>query len=392
MSSASWIYNARRNSFDLPKKLQALIAKFNAKITDDSNDLPGEELQSVTEGLVGKTYLKFCDADLDYLYGDLNTTSLANPSSPTFEPDYNQLKLWIEFDNTGGTVPDYSGFDHFCSVYGIGRMRMGYEYSRGTCSLENVFDGRSTYAEILDSPDLAFVNTDFTLQFRFLPMSLSHTGNARQVVLCKKDGFGNWYSFDIDFDGSCSFNLFLNGYTYSISTPASTITPILYGDIDENSVRYDVVVTWDNTNLTLTLYINNVAYTDVATAIPSTSKKPDYLGTNLQIGRYTAPVAHMNDTAFVILNSDYVAPITYTGNGVFLGLECLDTTYVMTSGIKYPPRFNSKLYYGTFQQLKFFNRVLTPDEVNNHYINRVSITDIDRDSVAIPEGVVILAP
>lgn len=365
MSSSSWIYNARRFNFSLPQKLQALISQFNAKVTDDVTQEGGEELQTRSEGGIGRSYLKFCDTELVRLDNSLTSDILATiQSAPTLEPDNDKCKVWVECDNTGGTLLDYSGFSHPAHIYGVSRMWWGIRYGYGPLSLETIFDGRTNYGAIHDHPDLSFDNTDFTIMFRFLPFDLTISSVHKQVVISKKDPTAPdiWFAFEIGVDGSATFNLSLSSIDkYSISIPAGTITETAYADVTPDTPRFDVVITFEFITRTLIVYINNLAFTTVSNTIPTDANIPDYEGYDLQIGRYTALVGK---------------PVTLPA------YEDVD-----------PIRLFSKLYFGTFQQLKFWRgKALTADEVAHHYTNKVTISDIPFGEVAIPNGSMVLVP
>lgn len=365
MSSASWIYNTRRLNFPLPQKIQALIAQFNAKVTDDVTDSGGEELTIKSEGGIGRSYLKFCDSELARLDNSLTNTLLGTiQSAPTLEPDNDKCRLWCEFDNVGGTILDYSGFSHPAHIHGVSRMWWGTRYGYGPLSIETIFDGRTNYAEIDDHNDLSFDNVDFTLMFRFLPFDLDVSSVHKQVIIAKKDPSGPeiWYAFELGVDGSATFNLSLSSVDkYSITIPAGTITDTAYADVTPDTPRFDIVITFEFITRTLKVYINNLAFTTVSNTIPSDSIIPDYEGHDLQIGRYTALVGR---------------PITLPE------IEDVD-----------PIRLFSKLYFGTFQQLKFWKgKALTASEVTYHYTNKVTISNIPFGEVAIPNGVMILTP
>jgi hypothetical protein len=365
MSSASWIYNTRRLNFPLPQKIQALIAQFNQKVTDDVTESGGEELTIRSEGGIGRSYIKFCDADLSRLDNSLTNTLLGTiQSAPTFEPDNNQCKVWCEFDNTGGTIQDYSGFSHTAHVHGVSRMWWGTRYGYGPLSLETIFDGRTNYAELDDHNDLSFDNVDFTLMFRILPFDLTMSSVHKQVVIAKKDPTAPniWFAFELGEDGSATFNLSLSSTDkYSISLPAGTITDVAYADVTPTTQRYDIVITFAFLTRTLKLYCNGVStsLSMITGSLPSGSIIPDYEGYDLQIGRYTALVGK---------------PVTLPQ------IEDVD-----------PIRLFSKLYFGTFQQLKYWKgKALTASEVTYHYTNKVTISNIPFGEVAIPNGAMIL--
>lgn len=366
MSSSSWIYNARRYNFPLPQKYQTLIAQFNAKVTDDVNDEGGEELQTRAEGCIGRSYIKFCDAELTRLDNSLTADILATiQSCPIFEPDNDKCKLLVEFDNTGGTILDYSGYGHNAHVHGVPRMWWGTRYGYGPLSLETIFDGRTNYGEIDDHSDLSFDNVDFTLMFRFLPFDLEMSSVHKQVVICKKDPTDKitnniWFAFELGPDGSATFNMSLSSVDkYSITIPADTIEATAYADVTPDTPRYDIVVTFTFITRELIVYINNLAFTTVSNTIPSDAIIPNYEGYDLQVGRHTALVD---------------PPVTLPQ------IEDVD-----------PIRLFSKLYFGTFQQLKFWKgKALTAQEVTNHYTNKLTISDIPFGEVAIPNGSMIL--
>lgn len=365
MSSASWIYNTRRLNFPLPQKIQALIAQFNAKVTDDVTDSGGEELTIKSEGGIGRSYLKFCDTELVRLDNSLTNTLLGTiQSAPTFEPDNNYCKLWCEFDNVGGSIMDYSGFSHPAHIHGVSRMWWGLRYGYGPLSIESIFDGRTNYAEIDDHSDLSIDNVDFSLMFRILPFDLTMSSVHNQVVVSKKDPNSPdlWYAFELAPDGSAIFNLSLSSTDkYSVSCPAGTFTAVAYADVTPTTQRYDVVITFEFITRTLKLYVNNTAYTSMSTTLPTGAIVPDYEGYDLLVGRYTAPVGR---------------PVT---------LPQIDDVD--------PIRLFSKLYFGTFQQLKFWKgKALTASEVGYHYTNKVTIANIPFGEVAIPNGTMILIP
>lgn len=363
-SSSSWIYNARRFNYPLPQKLQSFIAQFNAKVADDITDEGGEELQTRSEGGIGRSYIKFCDTELVRLDNSLTSTLIPTiQSAPTLEPDNNYCKLLVDFDNSGGTIPDYSNFNHPAHMHGVSRLWWGIRYGYGPLSLETIFDGRTNYAEIDDHSDLNFDNNDFSLMFRFLPFDLTMSAVHKMVIVAKKDSSdtsGNiWYAFELGTDGSATFNLSLSTVDkYSITIPAGTITATPYDEVTPDTPRFDVVITFEFITRTLKVYINNLAFTTVSNTISDDSIIPDYEGYDLLIGRYTAPVGK---------------PITLP--------QIPDVD---------PIRLFSKLYFGTFQQLKFWKgKVLTSSEVTNHYTNKVTISNIPFGEVAIPNGALI---
>lgn len=358
MSSPNWLYNTRRFGFNVNARLNALIAKFNEKITDDISDEGGEELQTRSEGGVGRSYLKVCDDKLVRLDNTITADIVAaTQSCPTYEPDGHDCRLLINFDNTGGLIPDYSGFNHHARGYGVSRMQFGIRYGYGTLSLEVVFDGRTNFAVVSDHFDLDFASTDFSIQFRFSPFDLTMARFHKQVIISKKDKHGNWYVFQLTEDGKAMFMMERFDRYYCISTPANTITATSYADTTPDSQRYDAAVTFDFISGTLLLYINNTKYTTVTTTIPDDASIPDYDGTDLMIGRYTA----LQGKPVTLPPIDDVDPI----------------------------RLFSKLYFGTLQQLKYWKRVLTDAEISQHYDNKVTISNVTFGNVAIPGGLFV---
>jgi hypothetical protein len=272
--------------------------------------------------------------------------------------------LLIEFDNAGGVVPDYSGYEHYASVYGVPRMRWGIRYGYGPLSLETIFDGRTNYASVRDSRDLDFDNVDFTLMFRFSPFDLSLSSINNQVLVCKKDdGFatnGQWYACELYADGSLTFNIVLSSTDrYSISAPAGTIEETPFLNTSPTSQRFDVVITFAFLTRVLTMYVNGVAFTSMTNYNRPGAIVPSYTGSDLQIGRFSEPAGK---------------PVTLPE------IHNLD-----------PLRLFSKLYFGTFQQLKYWKgKALTATEVSNHYTNKVTISACPAGEIAIPNGGMIL--
>lgn len=344
----SWLYNSRRYSNDFQTKFQNLLNRFNAKITDDSAD-EGEDLQTSTEGNIGKAYLKFCDFDLS---SSKSVPGDSEPSMYSFEPDYDTCKLFVEFDSLGSAVTDYSGFEHHAKTFGVGRVHNGIDYGFAQLSVENILDGRSCYAEIADHDDLKIstISTGFSMFFRFLPFSLTESGGFRQVVCCKVDTEDtDWWSFELFEDGKARFNLTKASNVYSIVTPASVIEATPYSQLTTTTPRYDVAVSFDDSSDTLKLFINNTKYDTVGSTLDSGTQQPDtsFVDNNLMIGRWT----------------DIVSPID--------------------EAEKYAARSDSKLYHGVFQQLKFFkDKVVTEAEVSNHYTNKCTISNIPWGQVA----------
>lgn len=344
----SWLFNARRYKLDFQTRFKNLENRFNAKITDDSAE-EGEDLQTSTEGNIGKSYLKFCDFDLSSVH---TVTSDAPPSMLAFEPDYDTCKLYVEMDSLGEAVSDYSSFGHTAKTIGVGRVHNGINYGFAQ-STESIFDGRSCYAEIEDHDDLKIstISTGFSLFFRFLPFSLDQSGGYNQQVVSKIDTADtDWWSFEIFEDGKAAFNMEKSNTIYSIVTPAAIISPVLYTNLTTLTPRYDVGVTFDEGTDTLKLFVNNTLYDTVNSSLQAGSQIPSYAASNtkINIGRWT----------------DIVTPAV---------------------GEKYAARSASKLYHGVFQQLKFFkDKVATDAEVGYHYTNKVTIADIPFGQVASP--------
>ncbi|MDN5844790.1 MAG: hypothetical protein L0H53_00775 [Candidatus Nitrosocosmicus sp.] len=352
----SWLFNARKYNLDFQTKFTNLLNTFNSKVADDSAD-QGEDLQVSTEGDSSRSYIKFCDEDLASLKLISGVTPITASQLP-FEPDFDTCKMFVEFHTLGAEVTDISGFGHTAKTVGINRLRKGIDYGSSR-SIENVFDGRSCYAEVDNHSDIRIssITTGYTLFFRFLPFALDESGGFRQVVVCKKDiDDTDWWSFEIYEDGKASFNQKKANVIKSITTPVSTIAAVPYDQITDSTARYDVAVTYDHNTTTLKLFIDNVKYDTVSSSLPTGTQSPSAtLNNNLNVGRYT----------------DLVAPL---------------------AGEKYPARVDSKLYYGTFQQLKFFqDKVATDLEVGYHYTNKLTITDIPFGEVAAA-GTMILDP
>lgn len=354
----SWVYTARRYNFDLPRKIQGLISKFNEKITDDVNDDEGQELQTRSEGGIAQSFVKFCDSNLTHVDNSLTADIAASIAScPTYEPDGNYCKLIIDLDNPGFNA-DFSGFNHHCQTYGVGRMQYGIRYGYGDLSLETIFDGRTNYGLVPHHQDISINWTDFSLQFRFAPFDLATSAIHKQAVVSKREDTDTWYSFEVSPDGSAALNLAIsNNLQMRIETPPDTIVATSYDTMTKDSPRYDVTITYDYLNQIPLLYINNYLFDTVLTTIPVDAAIPSQSSLDMQIGRYSE------------------LP------GVPVTLPDLGETD--------PIRVFSRLFFGVIQQVKFWKRVLTPDEVANHYRNKVTISDVDFGNVAIPGSVFI---
>lgn len=347
----SWVYNARRYNFDLPRKIQNLISKFNEKITDDVNEEEGEEIQIRSEGGIANSLIKFCDTNITNIDNTLTGTQVNSMASrSTFEPDHNYCKLLLELDNPG-FAPDRSGFDHHARMYGVPRMQHGIYYGYGNQSLELIFDGRTNYAQVTDNDDISIGWTDFSLQFRFAPFDLSTSAIHKQAVISKRENANTWYSFGLASDGSCAFNLSASDNTkLRIEAPAGTIVATPYEDMTATSPRYDVAVTYSYLDKVLKLYINNTLYS-TTTSIPDDAVIPTQATTDMLIGRYADLPG---------------APVT---------LPEIDETD--------PIRLFSRLFYGVIQQVKFWKgKVLTASEVSYHYTNKQTISNITYGNVA----------
>lgn len=348
----SWVYNSRRYNFDLPRKIQSLISKFNEKITDDVNNEEGEELQIRSEGGIANSLIKFCDTGITNLDNTLTATQVSTiTSTPTYEPDGVYCKLLLDLDNPG-FIPDRSGFEHHARMYGVPRMQHGMRYGYGYQSLETIFDGRTNYAQVTDHEDISIGWADFSLQFRFCPFDLATAAIHKQAVISKRESSDIWYSFGLYENGSCAFNLSASDNTkLRIETPPGTITATSYEDMQEDSLRYDVCVTYSYIDKVLKLYINNYLF-DTMIAIPDDAVIPTQATTDMLIGRYADLPG---------------APVT---------LPATEETD--------PIRLFSRLFFGVIQQVKFWKgKVLTAQEVSNHYSNKVTISDIAYGNAAM---------
>lgn len=345
MSSSNWLSSARRYGNNFTGKIKNLENSFNNKVTSDSAD-EGEDLQTRTEGGIGRSMAKFCDADLNYAK-TLDPTKL---SYLAFEPDYNTCKLLVEFDSTGGEITDYSGFNHHARSYGISRLTKGIDYGDGG-SIEVEFDGRSAYCEIPHDSDLNFsnVSTGFSILARIKPNSLAATGGAGPIVFCKRESapdVNDWYSFEISGQGRAIFNLVKGGTIRSIVTPTGVLN---------TTNHFDIAVTYQQSNGAMKLFVNNTKYDTVNNTLQFGTQTPSSDTFNLKVGRYDPKVSP-------------------------------------PPGEKYPQRADSKLYFGCIQQLKYFrNKVLSDAEVGYHFTNKLTVVNIPFGQVA-RAGLLVLDP
>lgn len=360
-SSADWLFNIKRfypNTF--LRLIQSLTSEFNSKVTDDSSNLQGEELQEETIGGLGETRLKFCDDDFAHI-DEITPAMLSNYSMWAAEPDFNTCKCMVEFNSIGGNIPDRSGFNHTAKLYGINRIHQGILYAPGNRSFEVVFDGRSNYAVIADHSDFTINNTPFSFFIRILPFALDNTANARQTVLSKKDSSdatGNkWFKVEIGSDGSVYFILSKDANnSISITTPPNVISAVAYDNITINTPRYDIAVIYNSSINSPLLYVNGNVFSSSSATMPVNTQAPTVSGYDVNFGRY----------------AEVVTP---------------------PAGEKYAFRQDAKLYYGLIQGFKWFkNRLLTNTEITNHYTNKVTTASIPWGQVAMPDCLFVPGP
>lgn len=328
----SFIYEARRWSGNFNDKVRNLSNKFAQYVTNQLSH-EGEDITILTEGRLAEDILKYCDSDMTY--GKLLT--LPTTVYPPEEPDGDKLRLYVHGDSFGKTIPDVSMFMHHLTTRGIMRIQKGIDIGNGG-SYELVFDGRSCAAWVADHADFRIENltVGFSILFRIQPFKVASSGGRNQTVLCKKDPSGlAAFGCEVMNGGYMIFWVLFNGTTHKLHAATNLL---------QANGRYEVACTFDVATQTAKLYVDNVNYTavnpNIANNVPN--------GTEFRLGYHSA----------------FVSP---------------------PPGEEYPQIADSKLYCGALQSVKFWrNKVLTAQEIANHFANKLTIANIPFGQVAYP--------
>ena len=190
---------------------------------------------------------------------------------PTFEPDNSKVKVWIRARNTGNTVRDLSGYNNTANLYGdpimvdglqdIGTNTNGIKslairFNRTTSPYENL-----EYLSIPDSTNTQIddLTTGFSEFIRFKIYSLADQGGLSPTVFAKIDNSTptDGRMLQVRNNGALLYVVLDGGTAYTALTPADTILPNTFDDIDP----YDVFTSYNSSTHALKIYLDGVSQT-----------------------------------------------------------------------------------------------------------------------------------
>ena len=294
---------------------------------------------------------------------------------PPFEPDGNVVKMWLRGNNLGSTTQDYSGFNRFATIYGDPTL------VDGTIDL-GIFDGGAVKSiarrmnrptsdyenlEWLQVPDSGGIQvTDQTIGtsifVRFRIFSLADQEGRSPTIFQKIDDStpNNGIMLQVKDDGRLVCIVKRGGTTTAKETAPSTITttgtssslsyssfdpasfdPISFDTLAElppvitgTNIPYDVFITYAAATPAINIYVN---------------------GENKTLSNFSGSVNWQT----TLTNHDF---------------------FIFRRGLGDAGGF----VYGDFYDLKYYrNRVITQQEVTNHYNNKWTISDIDFGHVMV---------
>jgi hypothetical protein len=252
---------------------------------------------------------------------------------PPFEPDGDIVKMWLRGNNTGNTTQDYSGFDRFATIYGDptlvdGTIDLGIMVGGSVKSIARRMNRPTSDYENLEwmqVPDSGGIQvTDQTIGtsifVRFRLFSLVNQGGKSPTIFEKIDDStpNNGIMLQARDDGKLVFIIKRGGTTVAKETAAATVT---------TNTIYDVFVTFTVSGSVSHIYVNGVDKT-----LTTFGGSVNWQGT--------------------LTNHDF---------------------FIFRRGLGDDGGF----VYGDFYDLKYYrNRVITQQEVTNHYTNKWTISDI----------------
>jgi len=190
---------------------------------------------------------------------------------PTFEPDYSQVKCWIRARSVGNSIRDLSGFNNTAYLQGDpllvdGKQDIGCN-TNGIKSLAIRFNRPTSpyanleYAYITDSANTQIdeLTTGFSEFIRFKAYSIADQGGLSPTLFEKIDDStpNNGRMLQIRNNGSLLYIVVDGGVTYTALTPADTIIPNTFDDINP----YDVFTTYNASTHAIKIYLNSVSQT-----------------------------------------------------------------------------------------------------------------------------------
>ena len=190
---------------------------------------------------------------------------------PTFEPDYDKVKVWIRARNTGTTVRDLSGFNNTAYLQGDPIMVDGLQdigcntnstksyairFNRPTSQYEN-----QEYLYIRDSANTQIdeIVTGFSEFMRFKIYSLADQGGLSPTLFEKIDDSipVNARMLQVRNNGALLYVVLDGGIVYAKLTPPDTIIPNMLEDIDP----YDVFTSYNASTHEIKIYLDGVSQT-----------------------------------------------------------------------------------------------------------------------------------
>jgi hypothetical protein len=312
----------------LSKKFSAFLAKDQAELVENPEDIysDGQDVESA---------LKYHDFAMSKKF-DL-TTAYYSPS----EPDYDKLRLWLKGNAIAVQLKDWSEFDKAAFLYGdpilVDGQPFDYGITDGALNTKSIAlrVNRPTsplvnneYIQITDAPSLQVSGITVGISYfvRFKIHDLASQGGYNRTIFEKIDGdtIQDAAALIITPSGQLRFHIKRSGTEYNWQTIVDTIVT--------NEV-YEVWCTFDQATLTSKVYVNNVNKTLTNAGSPTWQSDTD--------------------------NHDLW--MFQRGKGPEAGF-----------------------FYGDFYDFMLFReKVVTPTEVAQHYVNKWTLADIDFGHVLI---------
>ena len=319
-------------------QLVVTLMKRQAKfLTQQQVDLVDSDNEDIfTDGQDMETAIKY--------HSELSTTHkflFIKDYYPPFEPDGNQVKIWLRGQNTGNTTKDWSTFGHTATIYGDptlvdGTIDLGIHdggavksiarrMNRPTSDYENL-----EWLQIADHADIqvATVTTGLSIFVRFRMKAIADQNGIAATIFEKIDDStpNNAYMLQVLSDGRLLFVIKDGGTT--------TAKYAAVGSIVTDTV-YDVFLTYTVSGSVLHIYID---------------------GVDKSLSSFVGTVNWQDITT----NHDL---------------------YLFKRGMNSEER---GCVYGDFYDFKYYkDRVVNQTEVTQHYTNKWTIADIDFGHVMI---------
>lgn len=200
---------------------------------------------------------------------------------PTFEPDYDKVKVWIRARNVGNTVRDLSGYNNTaypqgdpilvdgkqdigCNTTGIKSLAL--RFNRTTSPFEN-----QEYMYIRDNENIQTdqLVTGFSEFIKFKIYSLEGQGPSfySRTLFEKVDDStpNDARMLHVQSDGRIVYFVKDGGVVYAKQTPLDTIIPNTFDDVDP----YEIVTTYNVSTHAIKIYLDGVdqTLTDFLTSV-----------------------------------------------------------------------------------------------------------------------------